>query len=115
MNTLPLPQKTPVADYFRDPKHHTKGAFARRASGKSVRRYCAAAVCRCITGAVYYFHSVNCKSPTPVFKRIADVIRARYPHRTKPDEEPETACVLFNDHPDTTPADVLAVCEEAAA
>lgn len=48
-----------------------------------------------------------------ICQMIARKIVEKFPARTGIDSDPKKVIVTFNDHELTTPADVLAVCEEA--
>lgn len=111
MNTT-TPSKTPVADYFRDPKHHTKHAWGHSIDGDPlILRDIDEAACMCLSAKVRHLNIPRLTA----FSKISDAIQTLFPDRylSIPYSSPEDVVVYFNDHPDTTPADVLAVCEEA--
>lgn len=79
-----------------------------------VWRFLEEAKCFCLLGA---FRRVYCRDPNYSIKlhRLAEAIRNLFPARVQSvvTDNQSQVVIVFNDHPDTTHADVLAVIEES--
>lgn len=94
-----------VREFLSDPARWSKGAWGRDASGTEARD--ARLACSfCLVGAICQTYD----SPTEIdaaLKKLREIIARRYRGEGAP------SVVLFNDHPDTTHADILSVLDEA--
>lgn len=112
MNTT-TPSKTPVADYFRDPKNYIKSPMAVNAKGEQVAPDCESAERRSLVGAVIWIYPGEFHSRRTTYSKISGAIFYLFPQRADNSSGYFRVVASFSDHPNTTPADVLAVCLEA--
>lgn len=89
-------------DVIAAPEHWTKGAVARSCQGHRVHVHGLSAFCFCTVGAIRRTMGSN-YSPHP-FSALSQCLPGGF--KSLPD---------FNDHPDTTHADVLALFDKAIA
>lgn len=93
----------PLYDLLKDPKHWTKGSYAKDAEGLPVSSASPDAVCWCLGGAISKV-SDNIEDANAYFNRLEEILTEMY------DAE---SIEEFNDDLKTTHADVLKVIEEA--
>lgn len=93
------------SELLADPTSWTKHHPARDAKGQSTDARDPDAVCWCMAGAI--FRTIG-QTVQPL---LEDVVARRFPDRITHDVY--DGYVAFNDHPDTTHAEVLSVLKEA--
>ena len=92
-----------------DPAKWIKRDYAKRADGEVVFGNDEGAVCFCGFGAIQHVLDTE-NEPDPLSVLLTDAAREMFPDRVG-----ERSFAAFNDHPDTTHADVLAVFDKAIA
>lgn len=99
---------TPILDLLSDPNHWTKKAVARDNLNRLVSP-CSPLACQwCLDGAIGKCANIYGDKTIRIYNKITNTIHMMYPKYQQ-----YINIAKFNDHPDTTHADIIAVLKEA--
>jgi hypothetical protein len=100
-----------ITKLLAEEEHWTQRAFARTKTGRVIGPYTKGAACWCLEGAVY--HVTKDEASAASFIALRGAVTELFPERGVPSDGIGISIAAFNDHPDTTHADVLRVLARA--